>query len=209
MSTYGDLTSKILDDLHRSDLTSQVSLAIQTAIDLHGQERYWFNEGRSNADTQSGQEFYDLPADFVDLDSLVILINNYSYPLVQRDFQLTDDWNVTASNYLGYPSDFALYEEQIRLFPIPNGTYTLTLAYQKRLTDLSASTDTNAWTNQARNLIRFHACADVSINTLQDTERYAAFKLQEMEEKKRLVSETQRRVLRGKTRKRNYPTYRW
>jgi hypothetical protein len=209
MSDYGDLTSKILDDLHRDDLTSQVSLAIQSAIDFYGGERFWFNEARATASTQSGQEFYDLPDDFVDIDSLIITINNYSYPLIQRDYQQTDSWYVSSNNYTGYPSDFAIYEEQLRLYPIPNGTYTMTISYQKRLADLSASGDSNAWTNQARNLIRFYADADVSLNTLQDDDRFATFKAQEGTELMRLRSEAQRRVMRGKTRKRNYPTYRW
>ena len=56
-----------------------------------------------------------------------------------------EDWFVQSATYTGYPTDYALYDEQIRLYPIPNGTYTLTLSYQKQLDGLAGEADTNEW----------------------------------------------------------------
>ena len=59
MSTFGNMMDRIADELDRTDLTSQIQKAIQTAIDRYERKRFWFNEARSiTFNTVDGQEFY-------------------------------------------------------------------------------------------------------------------------------------------------------
>lgn len=200
MATYADLIEKIHEDLFLSNHTSQISSAISTAIEVYEPERFWFNEIRATTTTANGQEWYDLPSDFLDIDTLTVTVNNNAYPLLQRDFKTIDDWFITASTYTGYPSDYCIYDEQLRLYPVPNGAYTMTIAYHYKPAALSAGTDSNPWTNDARNLIRFAADADVALNYRQDQRRYEGFKIQEARELARLQSRSSRVLMTGKSR---------
>ena len=89
--TFGTMTSRILDDLDRNDLTSQAQSAIKTAIAYYSSTRFWFLEQRATSTTVSGTEFYGLPADFYDEDSLVMEYNGYTYPLTKRHYSTTED----------------------------------------------------------------------------------------------------------------------
>lgn len=64
MTTYQDLQNRIADELgQRSDLASEITLAIQTAIQKWEREPFYFNELYNEAllTTVTGQEFYGGP----------------------------------------------------------------------------------------------------------------------------------------------------
>jgi len=194
---------RILDELTRTDLTSQAGLAINSAIAHYESERFWFNEARSTTNTVSGQEYYALPSDYIDTDVLSVVINNYSYVLPQRTHTQLEEWYVSNSSYTGYPRDHSIYEEQIRLYPIANGAYPLTLSYIKQLTSLSADADTNAWmtVGEGEELIRSRAEADMCARILQDLDRAAIYKALETETYSKLHGKTNKRLMRGRSRR--------
>ena len=84
MSDLGTMENRIADELNRTDMTSYARTAIQTAIKHYEGNRFWFSENRATATTVSGQEFYDLPTDFREMDSLKVLISNNDYRLNER-----------------------------------------------------------------------------------------------------------------------------
>src|SRR5210317_42232 len=141
------MRNRILDDLNRTDLTSQAENAIKTAISFYEKNRFWFLEQRSETYTVNGQEYYPVPDNYLDIDSLVIEVNNYAYPLNKRSYGTLEDWFVKSSVFLSYPTDYALYstgeQTEIRLYPVPNGEYKLTLSFFGSLDELQAETDTN------------------------------------------------------------------
>jgi len=112
-----------------------------------------------------------------------------------------EEWYVSNASYTGYPRDHAIYEEQIRLYPIPNGAYPLTLSYIKNLSVLSADLDTNAWMVEGEELIRSRAEADICARTLQDFDRAAIYKTLERESYSKLHGKTNKRLMRGRSRR--------
>lgn len=202
MSNYGTMIGRVLEDVARDDITSVASTAILTAIKHYEGTRFWFNEGRSTRSTASGTEYYAVPSDFKDLDSLTITVNSWTYQLNQRSYDELEDSYVSNTTYTGYPTDYAIYQEQIRLYPIPNGTYTLTMSYQRTLGTLSVSADTNAWMVEGEDLIRSRADFYVARNYLHDNQLAMMFRENESEALRRLLSETTIRLSTGKTRKR-------
>lgn len=204
MSDYATLVNRVLDDLDRQgSLTSQAQNAIQTAIDHYEGTRFWFNQERANSQTINGVEYYALPDNYLDIDTISITVNGYTYKLNRRTYETLEDWFVQSNTYLGYPSDFAIYDGCIRLYPIPNQDgYTLKLSYATKLSTLENDTDANAWTTSAEELIRSRASADMSFRTLQDEKRAIGFKAFEQDAYQRLVSESNRRIMTGRTRKR-------
>jgi len=204
MSDYATLVNRVLDDLDRQgSLTSQAQSAIQTAIDHYEGTRFYFNQERATAQTVNAQEFYPLPTDVLDIDVLSITYGDYTTKLNRRTYEQIEDWAVSAVSVTGYPTDYAIYNQQIRLYPIPNADgYTLTLSYAKRLSALSNDTDSNDWTTTAEELIRSRADADMSFRILQNEKRAIGFKAFEQDAYQRLVSESNRRMMTGRARKR-------
>ncbi len=170
MSTYGVMQTRIADEIKRTDLTSQIQLAILSAINFYKTDRFWWNECRADASTVASQEYYGLPADFLALDFIGVTVSSRYYQLVPKSAHEIDEINWGAGTYTGYPAYFALYENNLRLYPIPNDVYTLRIAYLKQLTALSAAGDSNEWTVTAEELIRLHAKADLLENVIRGPE---------------------------------------
>src|SRR5690606_40515951 len=60
MATKALLKQRIQDDLDRTDITTQISSAIDDAIKFYQQRRFFFNENRDTTfATVNGQDFYD------------------------------------------------------------------------------------------------------------------------------------------------------
>lgn len=180
--TYGDLQARIADELIRSDLTSQIKIAILSAITTYQRERFYFNESRSSTfSTVAGQEFYtsaDLAAipNLINIDTVLFYQSpSYRYPLDVRTWDELELWSLNPNTVSGFPSDYAYYAQQLRLYPIPSGVYTVRLSGVQRLTPdpLSADSDTNAWMTDGEELIRQRAKGDLLINTIRDPDYQA------------------------------------
>jgi hypothetical protein len=171
MGTLLDMKTRIADELSRSDLTSQIAKSITTAIAHHERKPFWFNDGLDTFSTVASQEYYgasDLAAiaTLVKIRSLRLTVNGSRYPIQQRPFEYIDQISVMPT-VTGWPNQYAYWNKQIRVYPIPQGVYTFTLAYIKRLAAL-ADGDTNAWTDDAEVLIRTRAKLDLMVNVMRE-----------------------------------------
>lgn len=175
---YGSMQSRVADELGgRSDLTSQIQLAIQTAIAKWERERFYFNSLNvpcapgSPFNTVAGQEFYGVN-DYALIPTIAHIIkaqlylSNNRYTLNPRTSQQLADESFSTANQ-AMPVDYAYFAEQIRFYPIPNQAYPIGLLATQRLGTLSANADTNSWMTDAEALIRCEAKADLYDNTLQ------------------------------------------
>lgn len=137
------------------------------------------------------------------MDSLVVDIGtsgaSNQYPLIRRTYEQIERWQENGTT--GRPTDYALYDKQIRLWVIPDDAYTLNLSYRAKLDELTAGSS-NAWTTIGGELIKRRAEANVALNVLQDRNRAGDFKLQEQDLLRELRSEHARRVMTGYSRKR-------
>jgi hypothetical protein len=175
MSTFGAMQDRIADELARTDLTSQISKAIQSSIRHYERERFYFNETIGTFSTVASQEWYS-SSDFsampniAEIDSVRITVGSNIYRLIARDFSYLEEINLSTS-HTGDPTDFCYYRQQMRFWPIPSAVRTITIAYVARPATLSASTDTNAWMTDAEEMVRSRAKADIYGHVLRDTER--------------------------------------
>ena len=177
MGTYQALQDRIADELgQRTDLSSQIQLAIQTAIAKFERKQFYFNQLRTPNvfNTVAGQEFYTSSDNanigtMAKLNKVTVLVNGNRYTLNPRTADYLEDISVNPA-VTSYPFDYAYYAENLRLYPIPSGAYPITLMGTQRLTALSAGTDSNAWTTDAEALIRCEAKMDIYLNVLQQPE---------------------------------------
>lgn len=184
MTTLGDMISRIGSELNRTGLDSAIRNAILSATTFYAGTRLWFNEARASTaegfgPTANGTEYLDLPADFEAFDSLTATISGTAYPLDFIDYALAETLAMSPSTK-SQPGRFTIYAQKVRFVPVVNGAYPLTLSYIKRLTDLAADTDTNAWMVEGEALIRERAKAYVRISQLRnDVARMEAMSLQQ------------------------------
>lgn len=197
MATYAELRARIEDDIDRTDLTSQVQKAINRSINFYNRKRTYFNEQQATTNTVSGTEYYAIPGDTKEIDSLVITVSNTKYELVRKPFLYIDKQSILTSN-TGRPVFWALYKEEIRLYPIPDGAYTLTISYHKDYDNLSLSSDTNDWSLECEALIEARARWWVYTRILNDKNGAALARAEEIEEWRNIQSQTDKMLFSGR-----------
>jgi len=174
MSTFGAMKNRIADELARSDLSSQISLSVQSAVQYYEHKSFWFNESRSvTFNTVAAQEFYtssdedDIP-NLLKIHHITVTVNSNRYKLEPRTYQQLEEWAVTTTSN-GSPTDYAYYAQQLRLYPIPDAAYAIRISALVRLTALSADNISNAWMTDGESLIRSHAKWDLYTNVIKDS----------------------------------------
>jgi hypothetical protein len=200
VSDYGTMQARIASELRRNNLTDQIKNAIHSAILLAETDRFYFNEARAYTTTSNGKAYYAVPSNFQAMESLTCTRNSYKYALEPRTFQYLDSID-PGTNNTGAPAEYCVYNQQFRLWPVPDDEYTLELAFQKKLGDLTNDTDTNAWMVDGEILIRCRAKAIVLRDVIRGQAADAeADRADQVSERARnyLVRETNRRVRTGR-----------
>lgn len=194
---FGTLQNRIADEIARDDLTAQIRDAIQSAIRLHEFERFWFNEAEATAPTVASQAAYAVPSDFLEADALTLSVSGNRYPLCARTYDWIRSVAVAAAGR-GRPSCWAYYADQLWLYPVPDGAYTLTLSYLKRLPPLALSGDSNAWMTHGEELIRARAKAALYANVIRDFDEAIAMKAVETEALANLRIKSAKKISTGR-----------
>lgn len=198
MSTFAQLKAQIADDLSRSDLTTQIEDAVLAAIEDQERTRFYFNERRDAPAffTVADQELYAASDDadiatIAHIDSLVLILNGSRRHLCAQ----TEQWMDRMSGLgTGAPTDYSYIAKRLRLYPIPDAAYQIYMTGQIRLTALSADGDENAWTTDARELIRCAAKEKIYRQIIHDFARADQMMQQVAYQRQLLLSES---TLRG------------
>jgi hypothetical protein len=203
MATWDDLISRIADDLNRTDLTTQIGVAVNRAITHYQSERTWFNETSDTFTTTSGQESYTsadgLATDIVLIDTVQITDSaSNQFVLIPRTWDYIRSLQTKPATYTGLPGEWCWYQERLYLYPTPNATLTGTVWYIKSYADL-ATGESNDWTTEreALDLIEARATWWIASRVLKDYERANFSKQEEMEALRRVIVRTNRNVSRG------------
>ncbi|MGY3535414.1 phage adaptor protein [Bradyrhizobium sp. USDA 4452] len=203
MASYLDLQTRIAGDLSRDDLGSQIKDAIGDAIKNYERDRFYFNYTRSlTFPTVAGQVAYtgsDLPQipNIIRIDHLFLrdTVSTFDLDRIEPD---EFEWLQGNNTGPGRSNVFTYIDGQIMLWPIPAAVYTLRPHMHYRLAALAADTDSNAWTNDAEQLIRAHAKLLLYTNVIEDTDGMQRMQLQIPAYKGKLDYETSARMSTGK-----------
>lgn len=203
MATWDDLVSRIADDLNRSDINTQIGVAVNRAIAYYMSERTWFNETSDTVTTVSGQESYGtadgLASDIIRIDLVQITDSaGNQYPLTERTWSYLRTLQTSPTTLTGLPVDWCWYGEKLYLYPTPNAALTCTVWYVKSYAELTAG-ESNDWTTEreATDLIEARATWWVATRLLKDYERAQAAKGEELEAYRRLIERTSHAVSSG------------
>lgn len=188
MATLATLRTRIADDLARADLTSQISAAIDDAIQFYGMsERFWMGENVQTFSTVAGQEWYtdaetgSLLSVMGEDDSVTVTVSGYPYPLRKVTYETMEALS-TAGTTRGIPAYYCFYRQRMRFYPAPDAVRTITLSFVRFSYGPTVSntawrdagfgpvfdTAEGFWTTEAEELIRLHAKIDLLENVIRD-----------------------------------------
>lgn len=189
MATLGGMKTRIGDELGRSDLSSQISLAVSSAILFYKSERFWFNEVRNSFSTIVGTERYNednaaVTTIFLNMlydDSATLTQNNTPFPL-KKITNAEMDALSNAGQTQGVPDCYSLYANFIQLYPVPNQVWTVHFSYVTNIDLEIDDAETPEWSDdQIEELIRLHAKVDIFENVTRDFSQADRMRLREAE----------------------------
>lgn len=150
MTTYADLKSRIITETSRDDLATDLATLLAThianACEYFAATRFWFNTAIASVSTSAGVETVAIPATMRIVDRVAI-------PAYSRDVQEHQLTALPVDTATGVPQRYAYQGDSLRLWPIPDGAYTLRLYGVAQIDAPTLDPDSNAWTNEAYDLI--------------------------------------------------------
>jgi hypothetical protein len=217
--TLGSLKAQIASDLRRTNLGPEIARAVFDAINDHDTERFYFNDtapnpyvltitpgGGTGTTGEGGVPAGDIyllspqgsVQEFIKIDQVRAQIPRVWYTVKQTDWLTIEHFYSTLSN--GQPSWWAYQQNHLRIYPIPSQSYSLRIFGQYRLTPLVRDSDSNAWTNQGFNLIRYTVLKRLYSYPIRDAEQVQNAEQAGMRALDYLRRETDRRSRNGKMR---------
>lgn len=177
MTTLSDLTADIADDI--DDTAGEYGAAILKAV--QGAQRdcerftFYFNETRDKTfSTVASQQTYT-SVDLADIPTLIHIQSAYFRDtggnVIEMGRMTPEDMEVLSDNTAatGQPISFTYFNQQLKLYPIPNAVYTIRLQLGPyRLSTLLNPGDGNAWLTEAYDLMKARAKYRLYKNTLKD-----------------------------------------
>jgi len=210
--TLGDLKTRVAKDLRRSNIAEEIEEAIIGAIRDHDSERFWFNESETYLLTLTpGVDEYTLSPqspiqEFIRIDMIRAQQGPGTGPWYTvgngdgNGADTHDDIEEMYSNpSSGQPARFASHDGTvIRFWPTPNLAYPIKIFGHYRIVPLIDDQDSNSWTNEARNLIRFTALKRLFTFPIRDQNQMQSADMAGNVELEYLRRETSRRMRRGR-----------
>ena len=149
-NTLGDLKARIIAETDRDDLgagqplEAQLLNAIQRAIEHHSDEAFWFNRDSGTTSTTTGRNYVIKPYAVRVVDKVVY----NGCALRKAPVQEVDGAIPT-----GAPPRWAMDGDLIRISPIADGVYPLSVFGTAQIDPPENDTDESVWTTEAQDLI--------------------------------------------------------
>jgi len=153
IDTYANLQTAIANWLDRSDLTARIPEFITLAeTRIMRRLRVRGMEERSITSLVSGQEYYGLPDDFLEVRDVQVNTNPLSRLKYMTPRELDDTY---PNDSQGTPAAFTIIGNEVQLKPTPNITTDFEIAYFEKIPNLSDSNTTNWLTANAPDLLLY------------------------------------------------------
>lgn len=162
------MVDRIADELARDDLKTQTEAAVRSAVNNYAGETWWFNQNGSVAVTlTSSIEVYALPTDFEKaINYTLYLPGPIRLDITQRNYDDVNFWQTGTA--FGQPTDYAIFDQSLLLFPCPDQSMSTVLVYATTVSTLTDTVCTNTFMTYGEELIRSRARSDIQLNFLRD-----------------------------------------
>jgi hypothetical protein len=174
--SLGDLKARIANELARADLSNEIALAIDDAIDEASSHRFWFNEVAGEIlNLNSGQSTYnDANIDaIIEIDNIYLLVGAQ-----RRSIRVVGNRRMDGL-YDGNPSQgepylVSRYGTALKFYPTPQQAYTVMFDGLSRGDPMEDDTDANVWTTYGEKYVRALAKRELYLNVIQNAEKAVA-----------------------------------
>lgn len=173
MTTYGTMQARVTGELARGDLSAEARDAIISGLAFYKRQRFTWNIARATLTLQPNQEYYQLPSDFIEADTVVLRSSGDELDYLE---ERTHHWTDREKEWDGYrsrPDIFSIQANEMRMYPVPDQSYTAVMTYVYEQADIHASASdsvSNEWMTDAEELIRVHAKVDLLMNVIRGPE---------------------------------------
>lgn len=196
MATLAELKLRIITEINRDDLADDLADILGTyidrSIDFYANSRFWFNEARAVGSFVTGDEYLNLPTGTRILDQLYIIIGSVRYEMLRREMdQIETLYSVPMT---GQPTDYAIFGDQIRVWPTPNTAWQYIALTVSDVTPLTDDTSSNYWTNEGQDLIDARTRYLIYRDALRDNDGANNAKVAEDEAYTNLKGKTNRKI---------------
>lgn len=196
ISNYGELKTNVADWLNRSDLTSVIPTFIEGAHSKLNQSlRVRQMVQRATASVDS--EYSALPGDFLEIRDIRLNTD----PVRSLEAISSEQQNQERErfgNTAGKPKYFTMIGEQLQVFPTPDTTYTMELAYYEKIPDFSGDSSTN-WLLTKEPLIYVYGALVHATPYLKDDDRVVLWQTLYRDQFNSLTEENERARYGGTT----------
>ena len=200
MADFQTMQDRIAREIKDPAATVEIQEAIVTAIDAYTDQHHFFGEGRTTFTTRAGEEYYPLPPDFVHEVVVKKLIGNVFVEMPRRSFSSIDLRQVDKTT-TSEPFEFAVWEENFRLYPRPDSAIEIHVSYYRAQTGLLEPRDKNDWLTKAEALIRSRAKWEIFTHVIYDIQKAAVMAQAENRALGVLKQKDGARMARGKLKK--------
>lgn len=189
MATLAQLKTRVITELNRDDMGSGGDLetvlsdTIDRAIEHYADYQFWFNRDTGTRTTTGGSSYVALPSSMRRAE----LVSYLDQPLIKVPLEQIE--HLTDS---GVPTRWAEDGGNIRLWPIPDGSYTLSIY---GTANLGTPTTSNAWTVEAYDLIAARVRLVLYRDIMRDAEGVQFASMAEAEALGKLLRESRKRRL--------------
>jgi len=143
ITSYSNLKTTIADFLNRDDLTAVIPTFIQLAESQMNREvRHWQMENRVSGVQSQGDQYMQVPADWVETIRLHLTGNGTSVVELLSLSGMADK-RAKSSDTSGTPAFYAHVRGEFELYPTPSGETNFELLYYQKIPALSDGTTTN------------------------------------------------------------------
>lgn len=141
MSTLNDMIQSMRNHgFTDTDSATLTELLNDSYEDVWGREAWPFREASTTMDTVANTATVTLPADFGKAVSLVI--DSLSLNMIPRRLDSLMHLFSGELTQTGIPYYYYFVGDTMKVYPIPDGVYTITISYIKKFTPMVNGTDT-------------------------------------------------------------------
>jgi hypothetical protein len=203
MATLGELKTRVITETNRDDLADDLATALDTciaqAVSYYANQRFWFNETIVTAICSIGSEYVQIPANLVWFDGVNCLVGAIKTPMTRRSLWYIENLAGTV-NTRGQPTEYAVLDGQIRVWPKPSSAYTLTFVGLTNPGVPASDTASNMWTTDAYDLIAYRTKFLLYRDVLRDEDGARLATAAEQEALSNLIALTGQTLTSGRMR---------
>jgi hypothetical protein len=139
LTNYTNLQTTIADTLNRDDLTSVIPTFVSLCeAHVNRDLRHWRMEVRTSGKQSAGDEYMQVPADWVETLRFNVVGNGTS-PINLIDSTTMAERRAVNNDQYGTPSAYTLEAGQFHLYPTPIADVDLELLYYAQVPDLASN----------------------------------------------------------------------